>query len=218
VKLAAALVAVICVAVTSAPAMAVAPPVLPSLLVARTHDLRGFGSAKVSFYWTASAVEWAHGRGQSEAEAKSETAGLLAQGFQEGAEAVFTGRRERGGKRREAVSDGYVFATVAGAEHFLRALVAESLNAYPKRGLEHFAVPSIPGAVGAGDFVSGRRGVTGKCVLRERPLPLCRWQRDPRLDDQGRRKACPDSGGRGNLRTHQTGMRLRASHGRAPRG
>jgi hypothetical protein len=161
VKLAAALVAVICVAVTSAPAMAVAPPVLPSLLVARTHDLRGFGSAKVSFYWTASAVEWAHGRGQSEAEAKSETAGLLAQGFQEGAEAVFTGRRERGGKRREAVSDGYVFATVAGAEHFLRALVAESLNAYPKRGLEHFAVPSIPGAVGAGDFVSGRRGVTG---------------------------------------------------------
>jgi hypothetical protein len=149
------------VAATSAPAMAVAPPISPPLLVARTHELPGFGSAKVSFYWTPSAFEWAHGRGQSEAEAKSETAALLAQGFQDGAEAFFIGRRERGGKRREAVSDGLVFATVAGAAHFLRELVAESLNAYPKRGLKHFAVPSIPGAVEAGDFVSGRRGVTG---------------------------------------------------------
>jgi hypothetical protein len=162
VKLAAALIAVICVGATSAPAMAVAPTVPPAELVAHTNELPGFAGAKVTLDWSASAFEWGRFLAEGEAEAKRVTAVLLRDGFQEGAQAFFRGRRESGNRHREGLSEAAMFATVPAAEQALVANVSHTLKLH---GFKRFLVPSIPGAVGADLFNPHRRGGGGNVLF-----------------------------------------------------
>jgi hypothetical protein len=140
-------------------AASVAPP--SNLPVARLGDLRGFGPAKMTHFSTSSAVEWAEGENSTPAEAAKESEELSEHGFQLAAEAFFRGRQEGHGRRREAVSDSYLFATVKDAREELSIQVSAALASYEKRGLEKGTVRAIPGSVTLGAFVAGRRGATG---------------------------------------------------------
>jgi hypothetical protein len=136
-----------------------APSIPPRELVPQARELPGFAFAKMISYWTMSAFEWAHGHELSEAQAKQETSELLREGFQEGIGSFFTGRREAGGRHREAVSEALVFATAQAAEHELSVSVAQTVRRNGREpGFHRFAVKAIPGAVGLGAFVPRKHG------------------------------------------------------------
>jgi hypothetical protein len=149
-----------------------ATPIPANLLVAHAGDLPGFAGAKRQLFSTTSASEWARGRGNTEAEAKQETSELQQAGFQEAAEAFFTGRRE-GHRRREAVSDTWVLASAQVAMNWFNTIISRSLPSFQKEpGFKRSTVKAIPGSIGLGNFVSKRRSgagnvffTTGRCVF-----------------------------------------------------
>jgi hypothetical protein len=161
VKLAAALSVIVWTAAPGTSAIATTPPIPPSQLVAHARELPGFKGAKVTLDWSTSALEWGHFISESDAEAKNTTALLLGEGFQEGVQAFFRGRRETGNRHREALSEALLFATPSAAEHMLRA----NVQALERRGFKRSAVPSIPGAVGLDVFNPNRHGGGGNVLF-----------------------------------------------------
>jgi hypothetical protein len=144
------------------PSWAAAQIIVPTELEPTRQELPGFASARVQPFWTTSAREWSQYSESTKAAATREEAQLTARGFQEGATVFFTGRKETRRLRREAVSGAFVFSTAQAAEQELRSIVAESLPLFPKRGLQRYTIPAIPGSVGLGSWPDhGKRGGTG---------------------------------------------------------
>jgi hypothetical protein len=148
--------------------------IAPAQLVAHVRDLPGFAGARETRQHTTSPFAWAHETSPGTwTEAQLEATNLQALGFEEGAEAFFTGRApEVRGLHREAVSQAVVFATAAAAQSEVMTSVQGALRLFPRAGLLQGADPAIPGAVTLGSFRGGHRGgsdnvffSTGRCFF-----------------------------------------------------
>ncbi len=125
-----------------------------SELVPSKAELPGFIHATTKVWSTTSVLEWAKS-GEPSAPPGAVN-NLRAEGFQEGIEKGYFLLPSR-----EALASASVFASAAGAEHELRASVAEAMRTFEQAGLKRSTVHAIPGSVGLGSFRPGHRGGTG---------------------------------------------------------